>query len=102
MPEFEILGCHANRAGHAGVTLKHVPSGATVSVHQIPFEHDYGETVGQECQRIRLAGGDIAQRAVQFLGERQPQDPGPEASTPSAAPNADEPPNAFGQPLDAQ
>lgn len=63
-PEFEIVGCHANRAGQASLTLRHLASGAVVSIHHVPFEHSYDETVGQECSRIQAAAADLAEQAL--------------------------------------
>jgi hypothetical protein len=97
MAEFEVTACHANRAGEASVTLRHIPTGAMVMVHHVPFKHDYGETVLAECQRIREAAAVIGRAAMSFLashaeeGEIQPD------QAPGAAPQADEPANPFDQ-----
>jgi hypothetical protein len=90
MAEFEMTACHANRAGEASVTLRHLPTGAMVMVHHVPFKHDYGETVLAECQRIREAAAVIGRAAMTFLashaeeGEIQPD------QAPGAAPRPDE------------
>ena len=97
MAEFEMTACHANRAGHASVTLRHVPTGAMVMVHHVPFQHDYSEAVGAECRRIREAAAKIGEAAMSFLtshtdeGEAQPE------PAPGAAPQPDEPANPFDQ-----
>jgi hypothetical protein len=67
MADFVIVGCHANRASEASVTLRHLPSGALVSVHHVPFEHDYSESADAECDRIQRTAAQIAQAAAVFL-----------------------------------
>jgi hypothetical protein len=70
MADFVITGCHANRASEASVTLRHLPTGAVVSVHHVPFQHDYGETSDAECDRIQRTAAEIAQAAVEFMADQ--------------------------------
>jgi hypothetical protein len=98
MADFEITGCHANRAGQASVTLRDKASGVVVSIHHMPFEHDYEESVRAECGRIQRQAAGFAQAAIAFLGACPP---GREVTShaPGAAPDASDPPDAFGQPI---
>lgn len=97
MTDFEITTCHADRVGHASITLKDPETGALVMIHQMPFEHDYDETVREECRRIQQSAANIGQRALSFL-QRPPREPEVHpAPAPGAAPHPDEPPNAFDQ-----
>lgn len=103
MDDFQITACHANRAGHASVSLRHTSSGAMVMIHHVPFEHDYGETVRDECRRVQMSAATIGRKAIEFLLSACPagSDIKGEAA-PGAAPNADVPPNAFGQETGAE
>ena len=97
MAEFEMTACHANRAGQASVTLRHVPTGASVMIHHVPFTHDYGETVRDECQRIRAAAAEIGRRAVSYLvSDLSDPEAQPEAVA-GPAPQPGEPANPFDQ-----
>jgi len=101
MADFEITGCHANRAGQASVTLRDRATGAVVSVHHMPFQHDYEESVRGECGRIQREAARFAGEAIAFLGSC-PQGGEVGAHTPGAAPDHSDPPEAFGQPIDAK
>ena len=98
MADFEITGCHANRAGQASVTLRDKATGVVVSIHHMPFEHDYEESVRAECGRIQREAAGYAQAAIAFLGACPPLGEAP-AHAPGAAPNPADPPDAFGQPI---
>ena len=67
MSDFEITGCHANRAGVASVTLRHTASGAMVAIHHVAFQHTPGSSDDVECDRIRLAAAELGRAAVAFL-----------------------------------
>jgi hypothetical protein len=94
--EFEITGCHANRAGQASVTLRHVPTGATVAIHHVPFVHDYDENVREECQRIAATAAKLGERALAFLTSQFNCGAIVPSGTPGAAPNDAEPPTRVG------
>ena len=97
-PEFKITGCHADRAGHASVTLRHVPTGATVAVHNVPFQHDYDENVRDECRRIAVTAAEVGERAMAFLKTQFEHGVAPQQEpAPGAAPNDAEPPSRLGQ-----
>lgn len=98
MADFEITGCHANRAGQASVTLRDRATGTVVSVHHMPFEHDYEESVRGECGRIQSEAARFASAAIAFL-RAHPDAVEASLHTPGAAPNHSDPPEAFGQPL---
>ena len=100
MADFEITGCHANRAGQASVTLRDKTTGAVVSVHHMPFQHDYAESVRDECARIHAEAINFARDAIAFLNAC----PAEEVvhPTPGAAPDHSEPPDHFGQPLEPE
>jgi hypothetical protein len=101
MADFEITGCHANRAGQASVTLRDRATGALVSVHHMPFKHDYDESVGCECARIRAEAACFAGEAIAFLRSRLAETEVSPQPTTGAAPDHSEPPDAFGQPIGA-
>ncbi|HEY9216737.1 MAG TPA: hypothetical protein VIO94_01715 [Phenylobacterium sp.] len=97
MSEFEINACHANKAGQASISLKHVETGALVMIHNMPFDHTLARNEPEQCRRIEQAAIGYAGEAIAFLKTCQGQhlvEPHPE---PSAAPNASEAPNEFGQ-----
>jgi hypothetical protein len=101
MADFEITGCHANRAGQASVTLKDKATGAVVSVHHMPFEHDYEESVREECSRINAEAARFAEQAIAFLRASPAAQQVP-SHAPGAAPDHSEPPDAFGQQIDGE
>lgn len=101
MADFEITGCHANRAGQASVTLRDKATGAVVSVHHMPFDHDYDESVRGECGRIQREAARFAAEAIAFLESHPAQDEVGQ-HTPGAAPDHSDPPDAFGQQIDAK
>jgi hypothetical protein len=101
MADFEITGCHANRAGQASVTLRDKATGAVVSVHHMPFEHDYEESVRGECGRIQREAARFAAEAMAFL-QTCPSETEAPSHTPGAAPDHSEPPDAFGQTLETK
>lgn len=97
MAEFEITACHADRAGHASVSLKDLTTGAVVMIHHMTFDHDYGETVQHECDRIQSHAGDICARAMAFLkAPAKASDVHPDHA-PAAAPQPSDPANPFDQ-----
>jgi hypothetical protein len=67
MDDFEITTCHSNRAGDASVSLRDRRTGAIVSIHAIPFRHDYGETPDAQCARIQAEALAICERAASAL-----------------------------------
>lgn len=97
MAEFEITACHADRAGHASVSLKDLATGALVMIHQMPFDHDYDETVGVECGRIQHSAAEVCQRVIAFLSASPGAAEVHPDSAPAAAPHPTEPANAFDQ-----
>jgi hypothetical protein len=97
MAEFEMTACHADRAGHASVTLRHVPTGAMVMIHHVPFQHDYAETVRDECQRIRDAAAEIGRGAMSFLTSRTEDTEVLPDQEPGAAPQPGESATPFDQ-----
>jgi len=101
MADFEITGCHANRAGQASVTLRDKATGAVVSVHHMPFEHDYAESVRGECGRIQREAARFAREALDFLGSCNGESE-VATHTPGAAPDHSDPPAAFGQSIDSR
>ncbi|HEV2531412.1 hypothetical protein [Phenylobacterium sp.] len=97
MAEFEMTACHANRAGQASVTLRHVPTGAMVMIHHVPFQHDYAETVRDECQRIRETAAKIGEAAMSFLTSHTDEAEVLPDQQAGAAPQPGEPAKPFDQ-----
>jgi hypothetical protein len=91
MSEFIITGCHANRANEASVALRHVATGAMVTVQQIPFSHDMRESDDEECDRIRQAAAKVAHAAVVFLMADSTKTTIIPETTSGAAPNSEPP-----------
>jgi hypothetical protein len=97
MSDFEITACHANRAGKASVTLKHTPTGATVAIHNVPFDHSYSESSVAQCDRIQSTAAAIGDAALAFLKSQVIRTEIKPESHPGAAPDDSQPPERFGQ-----
>jgi hypothetical protein len=98
--EFQIASCHCNHAGRAYITIKHLPSGALLGIQHLPFEHEHDQTLQQEQQRIATEALRLAREAAAFLAASIESCSGwPTAEhTHGAAPQENQPPNAFGFP----
>jgi hypothetical protein len=90
MPEFEITGCHADHAGKASVTLRHVASGAVVAIHHVPFDHTPGASEEAQCDRIRRVAAEMGRAALATLEATAVAAQIAPAAGPGAAPNPDQ------------
>jgi len=100
---FEVAACHSNRAGKAYLTLRHLESGATVVIQHLPFEGEQAETLEAQQQRIAADGLALVRAAAAYLESRVGQTCrwSDIQRTIGAAPRENEPPNAFGYPMES-
>ena len=99
---FEVAACHSNHAGKAYLTLHHPASGATVLIQHLPFDYDQTEPLETQQHRIATRGLALVRAAVDYLESQLGETCrwSEIARTIGAAPRENEPPNAFGYPME--
>lgn len=99
---FEVAACHSNHAGRAYLTLNHLGSGAQLILQHLPFEHDHAETIEAQQHRIASEALAIVRAALDYLETQVSEScrwPDAEWRV-GAGPHENEPPNAFGYPME--